>query len=468
MNDLMSDAAIRAIGTLSSPVFLAGRDGASPVRMTLHVAQARDRKALAREAQDALAKAGIEASCTVREFDQRRIEAARSLQDLLPYFAHEGIVFDPTGSVIRANALVRFVAGLRLALGEAVEGAYLEAEGRALYVLLRGELDAAGREDLEAKCASAVTAWRAEDAGAFELPLRLCLQLPTDVPVVAVDRASMPPAAESSWWSRLQAGVMISGITALLGAATPRPAAAEGPAVSGVNAKLSGEGGVLGGDAAGVLDGSVTAPLGHSFGVQADAAYGTAGGRSLWGAAGQGFWRDPEKGLIGGFYSHATRIDPTTNITNNENRFGGEGEAYLGKITVSLAAGSQSGQVAHQGFAVPKIAWYPDDNTALSFGADIRPGYSLGLLGAEHQLGVSGLAGLSVFADAGISGQSGQKDGYAVTGFRYYFGPTKALIRRHREDDPVSLAGITGGPGGMGGLTRTRVTPTPPAPTYIG
>jgi hypothetical protein len=70
----------------------------------------------------------------------------------------------------------------------------------------------------------------------------------------------------------------ILATTILLAAPVPS-ARADGPAVSTVNGKLSSEGGVVGsgGNAsASMVEGSLTTPLGHAFGVQVDGMAGTA------------------------------------------------------------------------------------------------------------------------------------------------------------------------------------------------
>ena len=481
MDALSTATAQTALRSLSERVFLAGADGSAPARLTLHVANPRDRRSLRQEAQEALARAGIDARCEVRAFDHGHIERAGSLQGVLKNFAHEAVVYDPTGSVTRSQSLLRCVERLRGSLGDIVRGAYLEPEGRTLFVLCRregllteGRIDEARRQGLQTRAAAVCAAWRQEDAGSFDLAVRLCLGLPK-LPLFAADEASRREARQSPWWSRVHAGLLASGISALLGLAFPGQArAGDEPAVSALNGKVSVEGGTVDGDWSGIGEGSITAPVGHSFGIQADVMYGDVHERSLWGLSGQGFWRDPEKGLLGGFANHIARTIPETNSTINANRYGGEGEYYRGKYTASVAAGYQSGQIPRGGFTVVAVKWYPEDNLMLSAGADMKPGHSLALLGVEYQLAAQALAGLSVFADAGISDQngkeSGQKDGYAFAGFRYYFGPTKSLIRRHREDDPPAFSDASGAGGGGGAVSQaggTNIT-SPSNPTAVG
>ena len=253
-------------------------------------------------------------------------------------------------------------------------------------------------------------------------------------------------------------------IAALLGM-TCGAALADGPAVSGLNAKASLSGGEVDGNMAGVAEGSVAFPIGHSFGGQLDAAAGT-NGRQIWGVAGQGFWRDPAQGLIGGFVMHANHgVAHSKTVTANGagiNRFGVEGEYYYGQFTPAAAAGYQNGGIKKSGgFVVLDLAWYPLDDLQLSGGGDLNSSHSRVLFGAEYQLGVAALPGLTTFMTAGITGQ---RDSYALAGVRLYFGgPAKTLIRRHREDDPAnptingldsSYTNTTGGtapPTGCGG-----------------
>ncbi len=233
----------------------------------------------------------------------------------------------------------------------------------------------------------------------------------------------------------------IAGGVLLLGAALSGPALADGPtgpAVSTVNGKVSAAGGDIGGHGGGVSEGSFSFPIGYSFGGQLDAAGGGANGRGLYGVDGQGFWRDPSFGLVGGFVVHSAHGIAGSNVTAKgayANRYGLEAEDYIGRFTPSIAAGYQEGNLLQKngGFAVLDLAWYPLDNLELSGGGDLNSAHSRVLLGAEYQLGLAALPGLTGFTEAGLTGQ---RDSYALVGVRIYFGPDKTLIRRHREDDP--------------------------------
>jgi len=236
--------------------------------------------------------------------------------------------------------------------------------------------------------------------------------------------------------------ISVSAFALLLGSAYAGTAWADGPAVSTVNEKISVEGGDLGGHGAGIAQGSITFPVTHSFGAQFDFAAGDGHGYGLWGAGAQGFWRDPTAGLAGLFVTHSDHGDapparkPLSGAGVYVNRYGIEGEQYFGRFTPGVAAGYQDGIFLDKkgGFAVLDLGWYPVDNFNLSGGGDLNSAHSRVLLGAEYQLGlIPALPGLTAFTEAALSGQ---RDSYALVGFRIYFGPNKTLMRRQREDDP--------------------------------
>ncbi len=146
----------------------------------------------------------------------------------------------------------------------------------------------------------------------------------------------------------------------------------------------------------------------------------------------------PSAGLVGAFVVHSAHGITGSNLTTKgayANRYGVEAEDYIGRFTPSIAIGYQEGNLLKKngGFGIVDLAWYPLDNLQLSGGADINSAHSRALLGAEYQLGLAALPGLTTFAEAGLTGQ---RDSYALVGLRIYFGPEKTLIRRHREDDP--------------------------------
>jgi hypothetical protein len=251
---------------------------------------------------------------------------------------------------------------------------------------------------------------------------------------------------------RLCVKLAASGLAALL---LLGPAWADGPAVSTVNGKASLAGGDMNAHAAGIGEGSISFPLGYSFGGQLDSLGGVDNGQGLWGVAGQGFWRDPGVGLFGAVASHSDRgVASTLSKGTYVNRFGGEGALYLGAFTPEAAAGYQNGNAKTGGFATLDLGWYPVDDLRLTGGVDLSPTHSHALLDAEYQLGLAALPGLSAFAESGLSGQ---RDSYVLVGMRIYFGPAKTLIRRQREDDPDNPI-LTGAGSGLNGNGTSGTT----------
>jgi hypothetical protein len=246
---------------------------------------------------------------------------------------------------------------------------------------------------------------------------------------VPVDEASVPPSARR-WVGRLApqgiAAGLAAGIAAVLGFGGPTPALADGPAVSAPNGKISAQGGAVDGDGSGIAVGTLTLPLGEQFGAQADGALGTVGGDFYGAGGGHLFWRDPEAALVGLTASYAN-LDGI-----GMQRYGAEAEIYLPQVTFGLHAGYQAGEVDHGVFGTGTVSWYATDDLRLTAGGGYAPDNGFGKLGVEYQPGFAALPGLAFFADGEISGDNSQ----AFAGFRYYFGETKSLKLRHRQDDP--------------------------------
>ena len=254
------------------------------------------------------------------------------------------------------------------------------------------------------------------------------------------------------------------------------------PAVDGVNAKLEAFGGLsqrLSQDpmapfftrnqwrpAAGVL-GSVTFPMGHSFGLQIDGMAATSGNAFNGALGAHAFWRDPAKGLVG-VYGSGSYIGRSGGLVVG--RIGPEAEIYLGRVTIQGVAGVEFGSnkgatwgfplftpgatfltlnqnaIKTRFFDVATIAFYPVDDLRLSIGQRYIFGKLAATAGAEY-LVTRGATAVSVFAE-GRLGQRGSSA--ALAGLKVYFGQKdKSLIRRHREDDPINyqIEGATSGNG---------------------
>jgi hypothetical protein len=231
------------------------------------------------------------------------------------------------------------------------------------------------------------------------------------------------------------------------------PAVDSLPAVSQINGKISLEAGATGAQgqssAVGIAQGSLAAPLGHSFGVQIDGLAATSYGSFGGGGAAHLFWRNPQIGLFGPIAALAGFRGATVGW------YGAEGEIYASLFTVGAYGGYQDAGatafVASGGFYHGRLTVYPIPDLALTVGGGQFAGRTLGNGRIEYQPDFIASRNVSFFVD----GSAGDNSFYRVTGgVRLYFGPEKTLIRRHREDDPVPFTpGIfgNGGNGGVGG-----------------
>jgi hypothetical protein len=243
---------------------------------------------------------------------------------------------------------------------------------------------------------------------------------------------------------KLQGLPAVLAATALLVAAVAS-AHADGPApaVSAVNGKLSTEGGVtgFGGDSSGVgvVKGSLTTPLGHAFGFQVDGMAGTAFNAGFGGGTAHLFWRDPAIGLFGPFAS----LEGGSGVRLGW--YGAEAELYAGIFTFGAWGGyhdavdNSFAVSGSSGFYGGSLTVYPLRDLALSLGATSEFSRVTGNGTLEFQPDLFARHNVSFYVDAAVADHSA----YSVTaGIRFYFGPDKPLIRRHREDDPPELANL--------------------------
>jgi len=141
-------------------------------------------------------------------------------------------------------------------------------------------------------------------------------------------------------------------------------------------------------------------------------------------------------------------------------RVGLEAEGYFDRFTLGAVAGRQSGDVKDGAYLGLSGSYYLNDNLMIQGAGQVIDGDHLYALGAEWQP-ASAPEGLAFFANA-TSGDGDAVDS-ALLGVRLYFGGSKSLKRRHREDDPVnplinSLMGTASGLKGCSGGNTTRVT----------
>ena len=224
--------------------------------------------------------------------------------------------------------------------------------------------------------------------------------------------------------------IIVSFVFALLAACA---AHAEGLAVSGLNGKVSTEAGSTGAggnsSAIGIAQGSLTAPLGHSFGLQIDGLAATAYGSFAGGGGAHLFWRDPQIGLVGPIAALAGGRGSTVGL------YGGEAEFYASDFTLAVQAGGLSRNVGGGGFYRGGITFYPIPDLALSVAGGQFAGASAAFGKIEYQPDFIASRNVAFFVDAAAGDNSFYR---ATVGVRLYFGPQKTLIRRHREDDPVT------------------------------
>lgn len=264
------------------------------------------------------------------------------------------------------------------------------------------------------------------------------------------------------------------------------------PAVSAVNGKVDYSGGNMNSSVGNNFGGSISLPVSHQFGFQADALYSRISDLNFYGGAGHLFWRDPKIGLLGlaGGYLYRDGVDPV-----NTYQAGAEGELYWKQFTFGFFGGV--GSIDYK-YPAPFIDtqptrfvgrisadYYPLEN--LRVGAAFVTAFqdNLGRGEMEYQTPIPGVAltGEVAFGDHGY-------DDWLI-GVRYYFGGKKTLRARQREDDPPSLmpqilqslglygaeynhqanayasthpeTGSSSG-GGYGVITIMPVGPTPPLP----
>ena len=260
-------------------------------------------------------------------------------------------------------------------------------------------------------------------------------------------------------WVRLPGGICMArilpclwlvGAMALTGAFAFAASARDDTvalAVSDINAKLSVEGGTIEDDGGGQVQGSLTLPLGRTFGLQFDGVVGAVDREVLAGGAVHLFARNPARHLLGIYASHHSwdSIDIT--------RIAGEAELYWDRLTLAGIAGWESIDVPgmrdglvvankddDHGFARFDLSVYPTENVRISSGYRYENEESLAQVDFEYQPRLKNQP-LSLFA----SGTFGDDNHTRITcGVRLYLGKTgsKSLLRRHREDDPRSYTPI--------------------------
>jgi hypothetical protein len=204
------------------------------------------------------------------------------------------------------------------------------------------------------------------------------------------------------------------------------------PAVSGVNGKFSGEGGLFDDDGAGISLASISLPLGHEIALQIDGAAGYREDNALFGGGGHLFYRDPSSFLLGAYGTfHSWGHDDIW-------RMSGEAEFYVGPVSLEVIAGIEGveGMRSHEHFfSITDVAFYVNENFRLTLGHRYTSMIHVGVAGAEYLFNANQPTAYSIFVD----GRFGEKDYERITaGVRLYFGnqDTGSLQYRHRNQDP--------------------------------
>lgn len=209
------------------------------------------------------------------------------------------------------------------------------------------------------------------------------------------------------------------------------------PAVSQINGKLDYAGGKMNSAEGHNFNGSISVPVGHAFGFQADALYSSIDHEDFYGGAGHFFWRRPELGLVGiaGGYLQRDGVDTF--------QVGVEAEYYLGRFTFGGFAGV--GGISYANAApfidtdptrfVGRVSlnYYPVDNLRVGVSGETAYEDELVKGEVEWQIPVRGVA-LTAEVAAGDHGYD-----HWLLGVRYYFGGNKTLRDRQRQDDPPGL-----------------------------
>lgn len=398
--------------------------------------------------------AGADAAASLQALAELAFEDAFAALDVVDVSSADGVenlehlfgqggewLFDPTLALRRAEAAAAAANALR---GEGWTGRIgFEPKRRIFYLE-----DTAGGDWLN-QFQVLLTEEAGRRGAEFVQPPQVLPALPGAGAPAVVDRLSCrqevsAPAGRFAGF-RFRLKPLIAAILGLGFLNMAEPAAAE-PAVSELNGKLGASGGSLDGKGSGIGFGSVTAPLGHSFGLQLDAGAGSIDSNAYWGTGAHLFWRDPSVGLLGLTYSYHRWHDFDFGYLNPTNtpvvadafmhRAGLEGEWYFSRFTLSGRGGYQDGTLNGDGYGQLKLKYYATDDLAVHTTADHFGGQNLIRGGVEYRPNLEVLSGLSLFAEGGYGSQD-----YAMgqAGIRLYFGKPTTLIGRDRRSDPEWL-----------------------------
>lgn len=372
----------------------------------------------------------------VKRHPARTLARARSLENFLRPFAHDQLIFDPSGVFDRGAMLVQLVHGARELYGALIKKCLWHSPTGTLFVILDysglaakpGE--AAVKTSIESSLREAVSD---DPRKRFIKSVRLGFHEPA-LATVPVDAASLE--VQDTVFGRFSKNVYMASVVTALGIGASTARANEGnQAVSAPNGEIAIMGGTLDDESAFFAEAAVTAPAGEQHGFRLDGVAGTVDGEFVGGAGAHFFWRNPDVGLFGvaAGYLNAEANGPL----GNDQEFGvvaAEGEVYQDQITISGLAGYQfSNSSSDDGFiARADVEWYPDDDVMLTVGVETNPSHdTLGRMGVEFRPSIEALPGLSFFAEGAIGDDDYSR---AFAGIRFYFGEGATLKDKHRRD----------------------------------
>ncbi len=362
-----------------------------------------------------------------------KLDKTHSLEEMLHRLPHQHIVFDPTATIERSKALVAITKQARQLLGSALSGCYFNSEKRNVHFLIRNKSDqpydlTAIRDLVE----PILVDHTQRLSKPFSYGITLSIQKPNGK-VIAIDNASVIKtnfrALMKSVLNKMKWPLLVASASSGIGMTSAANASL--PAVSDTNGWL----GVWAGDFhdkrqsgfSGGGEAAIAQPLGHYLAGQIRTDYGSVAHDTLFSVDGYVFWRNPAQGLLGPHVMY-TELD---NIY--QTLYGLHGEAYINNLTLVAEGGSgHQNERNWTGYGEALVHWYIRPDWKVHAGYIRLDNLNGGQIGTEYQFGLSSLPGLSVFADAG----AGSHDlYYGFLGLRYYFGNSKPLMNRHREDN---------------------------------
>jgi len=211
------------------------------------------------------------------------------------------------------------------------------------------------------------------------------------------------------------------------------------PAVSGLNGKWELDPGILTGSPGVRAAGSISLPVGKSFGIQLDGQASLSGNGLTYGGAAHAFTRNPSTYLAGITAGFVRAPGATLGA------IGFEGEIYADQFSIEGWAGVAGLDYVDPNlldktglFVMGDIAYYATPNWRVAAGGSYVLGDTALRLSTEYQFTGLGMP-LSATGDARLH----TNGSYSITvGLKGYFGgdPDKSLIERQRQDDPPNRA----------------------------